>query len=124
MGRSSGMGLDVESSGAGDGVPPVFWFLLGFRVCDGPVESDNSTNVHVWSRGSCHILPSGITLTLALSHRREGGQDAVLPVLVEISVMLRSNMTGILLARGGRGGVLLQEVLAAVLKAFWTCKAA
>ena len=37
MGRSSGMGLDVESSGAGDGVPPGLWFLLGFRVGDGPV---------------------------------------------------------------------------------------
>ena len=55
MGRSSGMGLDVESSGAGDGVPPGFWFLLGFRVCDGPVESDNSTSVLIGSRGSCHF---------------------------------------------------------------------
>ena len=31
------MGWDVESSGAGDGLPPVFWFLLGLGVCDGPV---------------------------------------------------------------------------------------
>ena len=30
-----GMGLDVESSGAGDGVPPVFRFLLGFRCVTG-----------------------------------------------------------------------------------------
>ena len=75
MGRSSGMGLDVESSGAGDGLPPVFWFLLGFRVCDWPVGGEYSTCVLIRSRGSCHILPSGITLTLALSHRRERGQD-------------------------------------------------
>ncbi len=49
------MGLDVESSGAGDVVPPGLWFLLGFRVCDGPVERDNSTHVLLWSRGWCHI---------------------------------------------------------------------
>ena len=55
VGRSSGMGLDVESSGAGDGVPPVFWFLLGFRVSDGPVGSEYSTCVLIRSRGSCHI---------------------------------------------------------------------
>ena len=48
------MGLDVESSGAGDGVPPGFWFLLGFWVCDGPVESEYSTHVLIRSRGSCH----------------------------------------------------------------------
>ncbi len=71
-----GMGWDVESSGAGDVVPPVFRFLLGFSVYDGPVEGEYRTSVLLWSRGSCHILPSGITLTLALSHRRERGQDA------------------------------------------------
>ncbi len=50
-----GMGLDVESSGAGDGVPPVFWFLLGFGVSDELVEGEYSTCVHLGSRGSCHI---------------------------------------------------------------------
>ena len=50
-----GMGWDVESSGAGAGLPPGFWFLLGFRVCDGPVEGEYSTCVLLWSRGSCHI---------------------------------------------------------------------
>ena len=84
-----GMGWDVESSGAGDGLPPVFWFLLGFRVSDGPVGGNNSTGVHVWSRGSCHSpqraygpipFPAGgsgitLTLTLTLSHHRERGQD-------------------------------------------------
>ena len=30
-----GMGLDVESSGAGDELPPGLWFLLGFRCVTG-----------------------------------------------------------------------------------------
>ena len=50
-----GMGLDVESSGAGAGLPPGLWYLLGFRVCDGPVEGKYSTCVPIASRGSCHI---------------------------------------------------------------------
>ena len=54
-GPSFGMGWDVESSGAGDGLPPGLWFLLGFRVGDGPVEGEYSTSVHVWSRGWCHF---------------------------------------------------------------------
>ena len=49
---------------------------LGLGVSDGPVGSEYSTCVQLGSRGSCHILPSGITLTLALSHRRERGHDA------------------------------------------------
>ena len=50
-----GMGWDVESSGAGDGFPPVLWFLLGLGVSDGPVGGEYSTCVQVWSRGWCHI---------------------------------------------------------------------
>ena len=49
------MGLDVESSGARAGLPPGFWFLLGFRVCDELVGGEYSTCVQVWSRGSCHF---------------------------------------------------------------------
>ena len=56
VGRSSGMGLDVESSGAGDGVPPGFWFLLGFRVSDGPVEGEYSTSVLSWVKGFVSLL--------------------------------------------------------------------
>ena len=50
-----GMGWDVESSGAGDGLPPGLWFLLGLGVCDGSVEGEYSTCVLLWSRGWCHI---------------------------------------------------------------------
>ena len=54
-GPSFGMGLDVESSrGPGMGFPLGFGTSLDL-VCDGPVGSEYSTNVLLWSRGSCHI---------------------------------------------------------------------
>ena len=72
-----GMGLDVESSGGpGIGFPLCLGSSFGFRVSDWPVGGEYSTHVRIVSRGSCHFLPSGITLTLALSHQRERGQDA------------------------------------------------
>ena len=49
------MGWDVESSGAGAGLPPGLWFLLGLGVSDGPVEGEYSTCVLLWSRGWCHF---------------------------------------------------------------------
>ena len=57
--RSSGIGWDVESSGAGAGVPPGFWFLLGFRVGDWPDVEKDSTGVPVSSRGWRHKVGRG-----------------------------------------------------------------
>ena len=50
-----GMGWDVESSGAGDGLPLGLWFLLGLGVGNWPVGGEYSTVVHMKSRGSCHF---------------------------------------------------------------------
>ena len=47
---------------------------LGDSGGDGPVVNEYSTNDAIMSRGRCHSL-GGITLTLALSHQRERGQD-------------------------------------------------
>ena len=69
-----GMGLDVESLGAGAVVPHVFWFLLGFRVCDELVEAEYNTSVLLWSRGWCHIWggtpPHSVLETLRLRSGR------------------------------------------------------
>ena len=54
-----GMGLDVESSGAGAVVPPGLWFLLGLRVCDGPVGGEYST---------CVLLGQGVRVTFEREH--------------------------------------------------------
>ena len=74
-GRFSGWAGTLSPRDSG-GVPRVLGPPLGDRDGDGPVGSEYSTCVHVRSRGWCHFLPSGITFTLALSHRRERGQDA------------------------------------------------
>ena len=63
VGRPSGWGWDVESSRAGDGLPPGLWFLLGLRDDDGPVAGKNSTDVLIVSRGWCHSVGRGSTLT-------------------------------------------------------------
>ena len=53
--RAVGMGLGVESSGAGAVVPPSCGSSFGFRVSDWPIGGEYSTSVLLWSRGSCHI---------------------------------------------------------------------
>ena len=68
-----GMGLDVESSGPGMWFPLCCGSSFTLGMGDELVEGKNSTHVLIGSRGSCHISPSGITLTLALSHQRERG---------------------------------------------------
>ena len=100
MGRSSGMGLDVESSGAGDGLPPGFWFLLGFRVSDGPVEGKNSTSVHLWSRGSCHICGEGAPPHSALETLRLRSGRTEFPARCMGSCLHRQDGGG----RRGQGG--------------------
>ena len=90
-----GMGLDVESScGPGMGFP-LGWFLLGFRVCDGPVGSEYSTHVPIRSRGSCHIWERPPTLRDILS-------PAHPPCFIDISAMLPCNIADMSLP-GGRG---------------------
>ena len=108
-----------------DGLPPGLLFLLGVRVGDGPVVGKDSTSVFIGSRGWCHILPSGITLTLlgesstlALSRLRrtygpsEGEGTGLLPspsrlmglahppCFIDISAMLLCNMADMSLPRG------------------------
>ena len=78
--RAVGMGLGVESSGAGVVVPPGFGSSFGFRVSDWPIGGEYSTCVQVWSRGSCHFWGAGakdrqVRPTLDPLPSRERGKD-------------------------------------------------
>ena len=55
MGRSSGMGLDVESSGAGDGFPLGCGSSLGLGCVTGQSRVNIVHSVCIESRGSCHL---------------------------------------------------------------------
>ena len=96
-GPSFGMGWDVESSGAGDGFPPGFWFLLGFRVGDGPVVVNI---VHVFcfgqgvrvtqrARGGSRTAPTGEGLPHPLGNESvhaKGALTARPPFFIDMSL--------------------------------------